>query len=116
MIEMALVILILLILTFGVADMGLYMYKYVQAANCTREAARRAVVRDPNPTSVPYCIDASLKPSLSANPADLPAGAEITATVNTTYSWLVISYLIPGMSNTIPLKSDTSMRMEPKKV
>ena len=42
MVEMALVATILLMLTFGTADLGLFMYKYVQAANCTREAAQGA--------------------------------------------------------------------------
>jgi Flp pilus assembly protein TadG len=116
MLEMALVVLLLLILTFGVADMGLYMYKYVQAANCTREAARRAAVRDANPANVPYCLDASLHPTLTYADPGKAAGTQVTATVNTTYSWLVIGHLVPGLGDTIQLESITSMRLEAKKI
>lgn len=116
MVEMALVALILLILTFGTADFGLFMYKYVQAANCTREAARRAVVRDPAPLDIPYCVDASLLPTLTyADPAKT-AGSDVTASLDTTYSWIVIGYLIPGLGSTIPLHSHTTMLMEGAKL
>jgi Flp pilus assembly protein TadG len=110
MIEMALVMLILLSLSFGIADFGLYMYKYVQVANCTREAARRAAVRQ-DPSNIPYCVDASLKPSISYSDGGKP-GTDVTATVNTTHNWVAICYFVPGMSCTIALKSATTMRME----
>ena len=115
MVEMAIVAMLLLMLTFGTADMGLFMYKYVQAANCTREAARRAAVRK-DPTNIPYCVDASLMPTVTyANPGKA-TGTDVTATINTTYKWIVISYLVPGMSPTISLKSATTMRLEGAKV
>lgn len=116
MIEMALVITILLSLTFGTADLGLYMYQYVQAANCTREAARRAAVRQ-DPTNIPYCVSADLKPTITyADPTNKAAGTDVTATINTTHKWIAICYFVPGMSCTIPLKSATTMRMEGQKV
>jgi Flp pilus assembly protein TadG len=115
MVEMALVATILLMLTFGTADLGLFMYKYVQAANCTREAARRAAVRK-DPSNIPYCVDASLKPTVTYADPGQAAGSDVTATVNTTYSWIVIGYLVPGLGNTIPLKSATTMRLEGQKI
>jgi len=115
MVEMAIVAMLLLTLTFGIADMGLFMYKYVQAANCTREAARRAAVRK-DPTNIPYCVDASLRPTVSYSDPGKSAGSDVTATVNTTYSWIVIGYLVPGLGNTINLKSATTMRLEGQKI
>ena len=115
MVEMAIVAMLLLMLTFGTADMGLFMYKYVQAANCTREAARRAAVRK-DPTNIPYCIDASLMPTVTYADPGKATGTDVTATINTTYKWIVISYLVPGMSPTISLKSATTMRLEGAKV
>lgn len=114
MIEMAIVALLLLILTFGTVDAGLYMYKYVQAANCTREAARRAAVRQ-NPANIPYCVDASLAPTITYAAAGAP-GTDVTATLAKNHSWLVIGNLIPGIGPTIPLNSHTTMRMEGQKV
>ncbi len=108
---MAIVAMLLLTLTFGTADMGLFMYKYVQAANCTREAARRAAVRK-DPTNIPYCVDASLRPTVTYADPGKSAGTDVTATINTTYSWIVIGYLVPGLGNTINLKSATTMRLE----
>src|SRR5690242_4960807 len=104
MVEMALVAMLLLGLTFGVADMGLFMYKYVQAANCTREAARRAAVRK-DPTNIPYCVDASLKPTIKYDDPGKAAGTDVTAKVDTEYKWIAISYLVPGIHKTIRLKS-----------
>jgi len=72
----AIVALLLLTLTFGTADMGLFMYKYVQAANCTREAARRAAVRK-DPDNIPYCLDASLRPTVTYADAGKAAGTDV---------------------------------------
>jgi len=111
MIEMALVIMLLLMLTFGIADMGIYMYKYVQAANCTREAARRAAVHK-DPYNIPYCVDASLTPTITYADPGHATGTDVTASIDMTHSWIAIGYLIPGLGNTIGLQSHTTMRLE----
>lgn len=113
LVEMALVAMILMTIVFGVIDFGIYMYRYVQAANCVRESARRAVVRDPSYSNPPYCIDAGLTPTASADPNSLDAGDEFTATIDIDHNWLAL-YIVPGMGPSIPLKATTSMRMEPK--
>src|SRR5687767_7713518 len=115
-IETALVIMILLTLTFGTADIGLYMYDYVQAANCVRESARRAAVRDPNAATPPYCISSSLVPQVPAGYMDLPAGDEVQVTLTKNHNWIAICYFVPGMSCTIEIKAATSMRMEGRKL
>ncbi len=113
---MALVMMLLLILTFGIADIGIYMYDYVQAANCVRESARRASVRADDAESPPFCISSNLAPTVTAGYKTLPPGSEVTATIDKNHSWIVIGYLIPGMGSTVPLKAATSMRMEGQKV
>ena len=116
MIEMALVVMILLTLSFGIADVGLYMYDFVQAANCAREAARRAAVRADNAASPPFCISSNLQPTVTAGYKTLPPGSEVTATIDTTHRWIAICHFVPGMSCTVPLRAATSMRMEGQKV
>ena len=116
MIEMALVTMILFTLTFGTADIGLYMYDYVQAANCVREAARRATVRADNAASPPFCISSNLVPVVPAGYKTLPTGSEVQVTLTKNHKWIAICYLVPGMSCTIQIKAATSMRMEGQKI
>jgi hypothetical protein len=116
MIEMALVIMILFMLTFGVADIGLYMYDYVQAANCVRESARRAAVRADNAGSPPYCISSGLAPNVPAGYKTLPAGSEVQVTLTKSHQWIAICYFVPGMSCTTDIRAATSMRMEGQKI
>ena len=101
---MAFVMVLLLTLTFGTLDMGIYMYRYVQAANCVREFARRTVVNAS--TADTYCVDAALTPTVSIS------GEEVTATIATDYNWMVISYLIPGLGPSAPIDAQVTMRME----
>lgn len=111
-VEMALVALILFSLTFGIADVGLFMYDYVQAANCVREAARRASVRADNAASPPFCVNSGLVPVVTAGYKTLPAGSEVQATLTANHKWIAICYFVPGMSCTFQIKAATSMRME----
>lgn len=116
MIEMALIMLILLMLTFGIADLGLFMYDYVQAANCAREGARRAAVRADDAENPPYCISSDLAPQVPPGYKLLPAGSEVEVTVNKAHQWIAICYLVPGMSCTQDIVAKTSMRMEGAKL
>jgi hypothetical protein len=111
LVEMAVVIMIMIMITVASIDFGVYMYKYVQAANCVREAARRAVVRADNASSPPYCLDAGLHPTL--NPASYKTaapGTEVVASLSVPYDWLALDTFIPGITATI--SAHTSMRME----
>src|SRR6476619_3165392 len=76
-VEMALVTLLLLTLTFEIADVGLYMFDFVQTANCTREAARRAAVRK-DPTNIPYCPSPNLAPTMRQSAGGAP-DSDVTA-------------------------------------
>ena len=112
LVEMALVVMLLLILTFGIADVGLFMYDHVQASNCVREAARRAAVRADDAGNPPFCISSDLVPQVPAGYQTLPAGSEVQVTLTKPHQWIAICYFIPGMSCTIDIKAATSMRME----
>jgi len=115
-VEMALITPLLLMLSFGVIDFGYYMYNYVQAANCVREAARRASVRAADAANPPYCSEANLQPTVTANYLNLAAGSEVTATINATHTWLAIGYMVPGLGSTTTISARTSMRMEGQEV
>ncbi len=113
LVEMAIVFMIMMTLIVASIDFGVYLYRYVQAANCVREAARRAVVRANNAANPPYCVDAGLQPTLSpANYNALNAGAEVTASINVPHDWLALDTFIPGLGSTIPIRAQTTMRME----
>lgn len=115
LVEMAIVIVLMIMLSVSSLDFGIYMYRYVQAANCVREAARRMSVRAPNASNPPYCADAGLTPTIS--PGDYqtaPAGTEVTATININHTWMALDKFIPGLTGTI--KARTSMRLEGKVV
>jgi Flp pilus assembly protein TadG len=111
LVEMAIVIVIMIMLTVSSIDFGIYMYRYVQAANCVREAARRAVVRAPGAASAPYCAEAGLTPTIS--PADYQSaapGSEVVASITVDHDWMALDNFIPGLTGTI--RARTSMRME----
>jgi Flp pilus assembly protein TadG len=113
LIEMAIVIVLMIMLTVSSVDFGVYMYRYVQAANCVREAARRAVVRADNADNPPYCADAGLKPTLSpANYKAAAPGSEIVASIDINHPWMALDNFIPGLAATVKIKAHTSMRME----
>ena len=107
-VEMAIVMMILLTLTFGIADFGIYMYRYVQAANCVREAARRYVVHDASymqPET--YCVDASLQPTV------VEVDGDAVATLDVAHDWVVMDILIPGLGGT-GIHARAAMRIEPE--
>jgi hypothetical protein len=112
---MAIVVTIMIMITLAAVDFGVFMYRDVQAANCVREAVRRAVVRDyAGAANPPYCIDAGLSPTFSPAPSDsVAAGQPITATIEVAHDWMALDTFIPGLTGTI--RARATMRMEGKK-
>jgi hypothetical protein len=118
LIETALVIPLLLALMFGIAECGLYMYDYVQAINCAREAARRAAVRADDAEAPPYCVSADLLATL--DPVDYvaaPAGSDVTAVVEYEHDWIIVHQLFPllggsPLPDSWPISATVVMRME----
>jgi hypothetical protein len=119
-VETALVLPILLVLMFGIAEMGLYMFDYVQAINCARESARRAAVRALNAESPQYCVSADLQPTLIADGGDYmtaPAGSDVEAVVDFDHDWIIIHQLVPllggsPLPDSWPIEAAVVMRME----
>jgi Flp pilus assembly protein TadG len=124
MIEMAIVMSILLILSFGMVDFGLFLTGYIRASNCAREMTRSAVVRNPDAASV--CGDDQVTPlfesaSFTLSPGSFmsaSSGTSVTATVTATYRWKALAPLMnaffPGTpwNPTITTTTRATMRME----
>ena len=126
-IEMAIVMVLLLILSFGMADFGLYLTGYIRATNCAREVARQAVVR--NSAAATVCGNDQLTPlfvsaGTAFNPPDYmnaSSGTPLTVTIEAKYRWKAIGPLLnaffPG--TVWPAETTTTskatMRMEGRK-
>lgn len=117
LVETALVLPLLLILTFGVVEMSLYMYKYVQAASCARESARRASVRLADANATAYCMAKSITVTVTpAGYATAAAGTNVVATATGTHTWLVLDNLIPKFPRTSKVGATVTMRLEGQKL
>jgi len=115
---------ILMVLSMGMVDFGLFLTSYIRATNCTREAARAAVVRRADAASL--CTTDNLTPLYSAyNVTIAPAGyttansgEPVTVTINATYQWKILAPVInlftPGsvFPATSAVTVKTTMRLE----
>lgn len=124
LVEMAIVMSTILILTFGMVDFGLYLTGYIRASNCAREVARAAAIR--NPIATTFCDGYHLSPLLenvtvTVNPGvyiSANAGTPVTATVVGVYRWKaiapVINAFLPGTpwSPTTTTTTTATMRLE----
>lgn len=125
-VEMAMVMSVLMVLSMGIVDSSLFLTAYIRATNCTREAARAAVVRTPDAGNI--CNNDMLSPlfssytvSISPNYMTDPAGNPVTVTINATYSWNIlgptIDAFIPGGSlSATSVTVKTTMRLEGRKI
>jgi Flp pilus assembly protein TadG len=124
-VEMALVMIVLLIVSFGTVDFGILLTGRVMASNCAREAARKAVVREA--VAGDFCATTHhLTPlfesaGLTLSPGDYvdaDSGTSVTSTVTATYRWIAIAPLVnaffPGtpMDPTFTSTASATMRME----
>lgn len=122
--EMAVVMSLLLILTFGMVDFGLFLTGYIRASNCAREVTRAAVIR--NASAGTMCSSHQLTPlfesvTVTVTPGGYmtaDSGTEVTATVVGVYRWKALAPLInafyPGTpwSPTQSTTTRATMRME----
>jgi Flp pilus assembly protein TadG len=126
--DMALVLPLLIALTFGAVEYGyaLYIKHSLQAA--AREGARAAIVSGATATDVQTAVDSSMlaagfaQTKYTRPPTILPAGwtsaaagTTITVTVNTTWGTAGISVLpsyLGGISTSKVLSGSTTMRKE----
>jgi Flp pilus assembly protein TadG len=129
--EAALVLPLILAITFGLIEFGLLMYNKQVITNAAREGARRGIVQAV--PRIPYSngtdgiadvvhlyADRHLVTFASAKPVpDVTVPAicntfedNLNVTVSYPYRFLVASNFIPGLSNTMTLTSVSVMRCE----
>ena len=136
LVEFALVLPLLLVITFGIIEFGVMMYNQQVITNAAREGARRGIIQD-NPRILPaeiegvvhdaaddYVISFLATPAppdidVTCNEEDhgctgtLPYGQEnLTVTVTYNFQYLVIGNLVPGLGSGINLRSVATMTCE----
>ena len=130
LIEFVLVLIPLLVLTFGSIEFGVAGYNKAMLTNASREGARAGIVFDPGQTSDRlsdteieqivrgYCADNLITfgdaavPDVVVNRAGYTEGDDLTVTVTYVYGFLIIDNLIPGFNPTMTLRARSVMRME----
>lgn len=125
-VEFAIVLPLLLLITFGIIEFGLLMFNKQVITNASREAARAGIVASaPRLTNNEiisiannYCGNYLVTFGSPANPTTTPIpldgttnfGDRLQVTVQYPYSFLIPSLL--GMPNTLNISATTTMRYE----
>jgi len=125
-VEFAIVLPVLLMLIFGIAEFGILMYDKAVITNASREGARAGIVYSfPNRLSEDeirsvvnsYCssylitFGASATPSTTVTLGTDP-GDPLTVNVTYPYSFLVLPNFVAGLAGGLTLAATTVMRME----
>ena len=124
LVEFALVLPLLLVLVFGVADMSLALFNKAVITNASREGARAGMTfRVPrlNNTEIAtvvsnYCATRLVNfgagaPQTSVSRTGQNSGDTLTVRVTYMYNYAVLSRLIPGLGD-LNLAATTVVRME----
>ena len=133
MVEFALILVPLLILTFGLIEFGLLMYNQQVITNAAREGARYGIVMtDGKPANIittdkiekvvtDYAathlvtfngaVD-DLKPTADRECGPGTFGSFLTVSVTYDYNYLIINNFVPGLGPTKVLASQAVMRRE----
>lgn len=122
-VEFALVLPILMLLTFGITDFGLALYSKEVLTNASREGARAGIIiATPRPTATAietvvksYLTSAgwdASKATITVTGAQGSSGGALTVTANYPYSFLVLANFIQGFSKDIALSAQTVMYLE----
>ena len=130
-VEFALILSLLVVITFGIIEFGLLMYNQQMITNASREGARAGIVASSPrvPSTGAYSIDSVVQnycgsymvtfggsntPSTSVTgySANAAFGADLEVSVTYQYSFLVLSSFVPGINSTINLQATTVMRYE----
>ena len=125
-IEFALILPVLATLLFGMIDFGRLLYTKEVLNNAVREAARTGIVagvNDVSDTVIDLVVTNSIQNSQLVDPAnviqiqktrtaDAAGNRNLAVTVGYTFNFLVVGGLIPGLSTTQTLNSQSTMRME----
>jgi Flp pilus assembly protein TadG len=126
LVEMALLLPLLLIITFGIIEFSIVLWDQAVVTNASREGARTGIVwADPRITDgeietvvANYCaghlisFNGASVPTTTITRTGSSAGDPLTVTVNYNFDFLVISALIPPLGDGLNLSAQTIMRME----
>ena len=124
--EFALILPVLLFLVMGIIDFGMLMTSRASMVSASREGARAGIV-----VGVPSVTEAEIatvvrnaltnsgwdryevaSAIVNVNGAGGAFGTDLTVVVNSNYSFLVLSKLIPSIDDQLLLNASTTMKME----
>jgi Flp pilus assembly protein TadG len=128
-VEFAIVLPILMIITFGIIEFGLLLFDKQVITNASREGARAGIVArfdpntgEPNPLSngeINAIVNnyvgnhlVSLGGATTPNTLVTRNGNDLTVTINYNYSFLVLPKFVTSLTGNINLVAATVMRME----
>jgi Flp pilus assembly protein TadG len=127
-IEFAVILPLLLLLVFGIIEFGIILYNQAVLTNACREGARYGIVsRTPRFTELEiktitenYCKDNFITFESPPTPPDVtvtkPAtptfGDDLTVRATYGYRFLLIPSFVPGLPNTLQLKTQALMKYE----
>lgn len=130
-VEFALILPLLIVITFGIIEFGMLVYNQQVITNASREGARAGIVA--SSPRVPatgtnsidsvvqsYCANHLVTFGTQNNPvttvigysATAPFSSDLTVQVNYQYSFLVIPDFIPGITRLRNMQAVTVMRYE----
>ncbi len=125
-IEFGLILPILLVLIMGIIDFGLLMTSRASMVSASREGARAGIVKTV-PSVTAADIGTIVRNALTNSgwdEADVALvdvdvtgvggafGTDLTVGVNSNYSFLVLSHLVPSIADQLLLNASTTMKME----
>lgn len=115
LVEFALVLSLLSMLTFGIVEWGRLWMTMNALTSAAREGVRVAAVTSPDPaqvnTAVWNVLNAANLSGVSIQISGPNGNNEVTVTVSMNYSVLTGS-IVPGLSGTIPITRSSVMRWE----
>ncbi|MEZ0576681.1 TadE/TadG family type IV pilus assembly protein [Halodesulfovibrio aestuarii] len=118
--EMALILPLLLVLLFGIIDMGRYYWAEHSVAHAANEAARMAILEGVTSDEINEVIAFHLRdwdntpPALQIveNPGGSGSPASVTVTVSIPFSFLVIPTFVTGIFEPITIRHSVTMHLE----
>jgi Flp pilus assembly protein TadG len=131
LVEFALVLPVLLLLTFGIIEFSLLLYDKAVITNASREGARVGIVAQDRTDLVPirtaivntvtnYCQNNLITFGNPIGALQIPApqfsgttfGSTLTVTVRYTYGFLVLPNFMSGLAGPTVLEATTVMKLE----
>jgi len=117
-VEFAIILPLLIIIVFGIIDVGLLLYNKQVITNASREGARAGIARSTIPVAVVvgnYCADRLIPDDGTSPTVNVSGGGafqnDLTVTVSYVHNFMFAGII--GLSPTITMTGRTVMKMEP---